>query len=228
MSAASPNLVPSNRSHPARPHPHPAPVFSLATGQEMDPVVAARRRQDQELVREILDGKAEAFTRLYELTAQRIHRFAVKRLGDPIEAEDVVQDTFLEVHRCLGSWQGRSSLLSWMFGIAHHQLCRRFRKKLPFAAPIEELEAALPVVPGVSNEQRLDAARELAVCAEALDEDVSDSQREIFDLHYGAQRSIRQIAEELEKSNQAVKISLFRTRRAMEARLERSHLRQSA
>ncbi len=60
----------------------------------------------------------------------------------------------------------------------------------------------------------------LSVCADALDEDVSAAQREIFDLYYGESRPTRAIAEELGKSNQAVKISLFRTRRAMQARLD--------
>ena len=60
----------------------------------------------------------------------------------------------------------------------------------------------------------------IAAVSDALDEDVSDAQREIFDLYYGDGRPTKVIADELGKSNQAVKISLFRTRRAMEARLE--------
>lgn len=198
-----------------------AAVLSFATGRPVDPAVAERRRQDRELVNEILAGDPDAFGRLHELYAQRLYRFAVKRLGDATEAEDVVQDVFLEVYKCLDSWEGRSALLTWMFGIAHHQLCRRFRKKTPIGIPDEQLEAAAPPVePEVSGEHRVDATRVLEVCADTLDEDVSPAQREIFDLYYGENRSMKQIAEDLGKSNQAIKISLFRTRRAMEARLE--------
>jgi RNA polymerase sigma-70 factor (ECF subfamily) len=197
-----------------------APVLSFATGRPVDPVVAERRRQDQELVNQILAGDPEAFTRLHDLYSQRLYRFAVKRLGDATEAEDVVQDVFLEVFRCLGSWEGRSALLTWMFGIAHHQLCRRFRKKTPIGIPTEQLEAVAPVAPEASSDRRVEASRILGVCADALDEDVSRAQREIFDLYYGENRATKAIAEALGKSNQAVKISLFRTRRAMEARLE--------
>jgi DNA-directed RNA polymerase specialized sigma24 family protein len=107
-----------------------------------------------------------------------------------------------------------------MFGIAHHQLCRRFRRKTPVGVPIEQLEAKAPKVPQACSEGRVDAARVLEVCADALDEDVSAAQQEIFDLYYGENRPTRVIAQKLGKSNQAVKISLFRTRRAMEARLE--------
>ena len=213
-------------------HPAPragAPVLSITTGRPVDPAVAERRRQDQALVDAILAGDDQAFTRLHDLYAQRLYRFAVKRLGDATEAEDVVQDVFLEVHKCLGSWEGRSALLTWMFGIAHHQLCRRFRKKTPMGLPDEQLEAAAaPILAEASSERRVDASRVLEVCAETLDEDVSAAQREIFDLYYGENQPTRQIAEALGKSNQAVKISLFRTRRAMEARLEERDMAQIA
>jgi RNA polymerase sigma-70 factor (ECF subfamily) len=197
-----------------------ASILSFATGQKLDPLVAERRRQDRQLVTAILAGDAGSFTRLHELYARRLYRFAVKRLGDPTEAEDVVQDVFLEVHRCLASWQGRSALLTWMFGIAHHQLCRRFRRKTPNGISLDQLDASAPAAPEVPSDRRVDAARMIAVCADTLDEDVSPAQQEIFDLYYGDNRPTRAIAKDLGKSNQAVKISLFRTRRAMVARLE--------
>jgi DNA-directed RNA polymerase specialized sigma24 family protein len=68
----------------------------------------------------------------------------------------------------------------------------------------------------------------LAVCADTLDEDVSPAQQEIFDLYYGDNRPTRAIAKDLGKSNQAVKISLFRTRRAMAARLEEQGIQWTA
>ena len=227
MTATQPN--------PATPSPSPvqnngpeAAVLSFATGRPVDPAVAERRRQDRELVNQILAGEPDAFTQLHELYSQRIYRFAVKRLGDATEAEDVVQDTFFEVHKCLGSWEGRSALLTWMFGIAHHQLCRRFRKKTPIGIPMEQLEARPAVAPEAPVDRRVEAARILEVCADALDEDVSDAQRDIFDRYYGDSRPTKQIAAELGKSNQAIKISLFRTRRAMEARLEELGMQQIA
>ena len=226
MSSTSP--IPAPTADAPNEQSAPAAVLSFATGRPIDPAVAERRRQDQELVNGILAGDADAFAKLHELYSQRIYRFAVKRLGDATEAEDVVQDVFLEVHKCLASWEGRSALLTWMFGIAHHQLCRRFRKKTPIGVPMEQLEASPPVAPEPTSDRRVEAARMLEICADALEEDVSDAQREIFDLYYGDNRPTKAIAEELGKSNQAVKISLFRTRRAMEARLEELGIQASA
>ena len=221
-------VMPPAQQNDATATNQPAAVLSFATGRPVDPAAAERRRQDRELVNEILAEEPGAFARLHDLYSQRIYRFAVKRLGDPIEAEDVVQDVFLEVHRCLASWEGRSMLLTWMFGIAHHQLCRRFRRKTPVGVSIDQLEAKLPASPDVPSDRRVEAARILDVCADALDEDVSAAQREIFDLYYGENRPMKVIANDLGKSSQAVKISLFRTRRAMEARLEERGVQQSA
>jgi len=225
----------ATRSNLAAPSPSPleniaseAAVLSFATGRPMEPAVAERRREDRELVNQIVAGEPDAFTHLHELYSHRIYRFAMKRLGDATEAEDVVQDTFLEVHKCLGSWEGRSALLTWMFGIAHHQLCRRFRKKTPIGIPIEQLEARPPVAPEAPADRRAEAARILGICADALDEDVSGAQRDIFDRYYGDSRPTKEIAAELGKSNQAIKISLFRTRRAMAARLEDRGMQQIA
>jgi RNA polymerase sigma-70 factor (ECF subfamily) len=205
-----------------------ASILSFETGQKLDPAVAESRRQDRELVRAILSGDAASFTRLHELYARRLFRFAVKRLGDATEAEDVVQDVFLEVHRCLASWEGRSALLTWMFGIAHHQLCRRFRRKTPMGTPLDQLEASPLLAPDVPSDRRVEAIRILEVCADTLDEDVSQAQQAIFDLYYGENKTTKAIAEALGKSNQAVKISLFRTRRAMESRLDQHGYQQFA
>lgn len=228
MSISSPRPADIRPAPAANASTPEAPVVSITTGRPMDAATAERRRQDQELVNDILAGDADAFSRLHELYSQRIYRFAVKRLGDATEAEDVVQDVFLEVHRCLGSWEGRSALLTWMFGIAHHQLCRRFRKKTPVGVPMEQLEAQPPEAPEVPVDRRVEAQRVLEVCADVLDEDVSDAQREIFDHYYGENLATKEIAEVLGKSNQAIKISLFRTRRAMEARLDEAGIQLTA
>ena len=64
----------------------------------------------------------------------------LKRLGDAVEAEDVTQEVFLQTYRSLGSYQGRSTLLTWMFGIAHNQVRRRFRRKAPSLVRLDDVD----------------------------------------------------------------------------------------
>ena len=75
---------------------------------------------DLELVEQILRGSREHFEQLYEAYFPRVFRFALKRLGDPGEAEDVAQEVFFTVFRSLPSYQGNAPLLIWIFGVTRN------------------------------------------------------------------------------------------------------------
>ncbi len=179
--------------------------------------LAGQRLRDMDLVAGIVAGDDGCFERLHTLYRERIYRFALKRLGNPSEAEDVCQDVFLQVFRCAGSYEGRSSLLTWMFGITHHQVCRRHRRRSLETFSLDAPETAEASAEQVPADRQVEAARILADCGRVLNEKVNDSQRRVFHLRYARNFSTRAIARELGKSNQAVKISLFRTRRTLAA-----------
>ena len=79
---------------------------------------------DQELITHILQGSTEHFDMLYEAYFPRVYRFALKRLRDPAEAEDVTQEVFFRVFNSLPSFQGHSSLLVWIFGVTRNTVNR--------------------------------------------------------------------------------------------------------
>jgi RNA polymerase sigma-70 factor (ECF subfamily) len=178
------------------------------------------RRADRELVNAVVAGETGAFERLHDLYRGRVYAFAIKRLRDAAEADDVCQDVFLQIHRCIGSFEGRSSLLTWIFGITHHQVCRRLRRRRIDTWSLDAPEAIEIEAPLVPVDRQIDAARALDDCNEVLSHAVSETQLEVFRLHYGENRTTRDIAEEMGKSRQAVKISLFRTRKTLLAELE--------
>ena len=178
---------------------------------------------DADLIAGILAGSGDAFTSLYERYHTRIYSFALKRLRDPFEAEDVTQEVFLQVFRSLASFEGRSTLLSWMFGIAHNQVRRRFRKPTPGLVSLDAPEAASLSTGEDSVDRKVDMGRVLSRCGQIVDRDLSPGQKQIFQLRYIDSRSTRAIAEELGKSTQAVKISLFRSRRALVQRTPELH-----
>src|SRR5262245_21947687 len=86
---------------------------------------------DADLVAHILRGSTAHFDMLYEAYFSRVYRFALKRLRDPAEAEDVTQEVFFTVFNALPSFQGNSSLLVWIFGITRNTVNRRFRRARP-------------------------------------------------------------------------------------------------
>jgi RNA polymerase sigma-70 factor (ECF subfamily) len=190
--------------------------------------VLSPRRRELKLARAVAAGEAGAFDRLHAEYRERVYAFAVKRMRDAAEAEDVCQDVFVELLRCIGSFEGRSSLLTWIFGVTHHQICRRLRRRRLESFSLDADEAGDVPAADAPIDRRVDAARVLDGCRQALEEDVSAGQQEIFRLFYGDGRSTRDIARALGKSNQAVKISLFRTRRTLAAAIERRGLEMPA
>jgi RNA polymerase sigma-70 factor (ECF subfamily) len=181
---------------------------------------SSKRREDMKLVQRIVSGDPNAFDELHGLYRDRVFAFALKRLRDASEADDICQDVFMQVFRCVASFEGRSTLLTWIFGITHHQICRRLRKRSHEVLALDADEAFEVADDQVSADRQVDAARTLASCNEVLDAKVTDAQREVFHLRYSQNYSTRDIAEELGKSRQAVKISLFRTRRTLSAEME--------
>jgi RNA polymerase sigma-70 factor (ECF subfamily) len=170
------------------------------------------RSRDLSLVERTLSGDQRAFEEIYVEYFPRVFAFCAKRVGDRVEAEDLAQETFVQLFRSLESFEGRSSLLTWTFGIAHNVCSRYFRHCSRWmvgrrdAREFEEngVESAI--------ERRIDASRALERCSEVLEATRRSAHREIFQLRYGERKSIRSIAEQLGKSNDAVKVSLRRTR----------------
>ena len=81
------------------------------------PIVSSQKDPDAELVRRCQAGGPDAsicFTRLLERHAARIQRRAARILGDESEAEDVVQDVFLNVHRFLHRYQPDRPFSHWL------------------------------------------------------------------------------------------------------------------
>jgi RNA polymerase sigma-70 factor (ECF subfamily) len=174
-----------------------------------------QRQRDMSLVADIVAGEQDAFDQLHALYRDRVFRFAMKRLRDAAEAEDVCQDVFLQIFRCIGSYQGRSSLLTWIFGVTHHQICRRHRRRSLESYSLDEPTAREPSVEQVPTDRKVEAVRVLAACQRVIEEQLNETQREVFALRYAENCTTREIAEKLGKSNQAIKISLFRSRQTL-------------
>ncbi len=170
---------------------------------------------DRELVDQILGGSREHFDLLYECYFPRVYRFALKRLRDPGEAEDVAQDVFTTLLSALGSDKGESSLLVWIFGITRNTVNRRFRKPRPRLEPLEEGGALDVAGREAPADQRAEARRMLDRCGEIIEYELTPLQRRIFHLKHLRRQPIRAIAEVLGKSEDAVKANLYRMRRAI-------------
>jgi len=172
----------------------------------------ADRERDRALVERVIAGDQSAFSEIYDNYFPRVYAFTLKRVGDPAEAEDLTQETFVQLYRSLPSFEGRSSLLTWTFGIAHNVCSRFFRhcsRWMVGPKDARELDDK-PVESQI--ERRVDAGRVLDRCDAVLEENRRPAHQEIFHLRYGDSHSIKEIAARVGKSNEAVKVSLRRSR----------------
>ena len=173
---------------------------------------------DAELVEAILKGSREHFDLLYDAYYPRVYRFAMKRLRDSAEAEDVAQEVFMTVFKVLGSYQGTAPLIVWIFGITRNVVNRRFRKKRPPIESLDAPEAREVAGGGASPDRTVEARRVLRNCERAIERDLTPLQRRIFHLKHLRRQSIKSIAGALGKSEDAIKANLYRMRRALAER----------
>jgi len=166
-------------------------------------------------VQRVLAGDQAAFSEIYEAYVPRVKGYIMKRVGDYAETEDLTQETFVQLYRSLESFEGRSNLLTWTFGIAHNVCSRHFRNCSRWMIGSRNARSLEDQAVEAWIEQSIDAARVLARCDKKLEKSRPPAHRQIFQLRYGDRQSIRSIAENVGKSKDAVKVSLRRSRNAL-------------
>jgi RNA polymerase sigma-70 factor (ECF subfamily) len=137
---------------------------------------------------------APSFETVYDTYFPYIWR-SVQRLGVPFsQADDVVQDVFVVVHKKLHDFEGRSTLKTWLYGIAlrvaraYRQEARRSGERVALDA--EEVQAPAGMRP---DEQAENA--EAARVVNSLLDGIDDDQREVFVLAELEQLSAPEIAD---------------------------------
>ena len=153
-------------------------------------------------------GDRRSFAVLFRRWAPRIHGFFVRALGEPQAADDLLQVTFLNIHRARCSFRPLLSLRSWLFSIAAHALHDelRRRKRLPLASEMQQ--EAMADEAAVDEPVSLDAHR-MQVVRAALDR-LPESQRAVLHLHRFEQMTFAEIAQVFGTTEGAVKLRAFR------------------
>jgi RNA polymerase sigma-70 factor (ECF subfamily) len=157
-------------------------------------------------------GDAAAFGELYDALAPPVYQFLLARVRNRALAEDLVQQTFLHVHRARASFMTGSAVRPWIFAIARRLLIdsvRRRRLEERHLAIQENVEPSL----GAAPDQEL-AAAQLADCVQETLERLPESQREAYVLTKQQGMSVADAAARLSTTVTAIKL---RTHRAVEA-----------
>jgi len=154
---------------------------------------------------------------LYERYAGRLLAFCRSRLGSREEAEDAVQQTFLNAHRSLRKGTVPHAEAAWMFAIAAN-VCRERRRSAWRRSRVEVISDDGLVGEQAAPEHSHD---ELAGVADALAE-LTPNQRRAILMREWQGLSYREIAGELALTEGAVETLIFRARRSLASKLHRS------
>lgn len=161
-------------------------------------------------------GDLRAYERLYAMHGARMKNLARNLLGNPIDAEDAVQETFLKVQRSIASFRGQSSFVTWTYRIlintCYDARRSRRRKKEVANDDSEETPRHEPRAPGAHPVLRIALERALAK--------LTQHQRDVFLLYEVEGFRHAEIAGMLEMTETASKNTLFQAKKNLRLMLE--------
>ena len=173
---------------------------------------------DEILVERIRAGDQGAFSEIYERYFARIYHFVARRLRNRADTEETVQEVFVNVFASIDSFRGEAPFGAWVFGLTRRTVAGRFKKRMPNLVPLgdDEVESGFH---GIAREpdplEAYEYSERLARLEGAVSADLSEEQRQLFELHHIEHRSIQEIAHLLSKSEDAVKSHLYRARKVL-------------
>jgi RNA polymerase sigma-70 factor (ECF subfamily) len=164
-------------------------------------------------------GERSAYAALVEAYSAPIYRLGLRMLNSELDAEDVLQNTFLKAFEHIGEFEGRSSLATWLYRVAANEALMLLRRKRP-EVNIDDFESddedddlspsifvdwgALPEDELLSTEGKQALDRAIASLPETL--------RVVFILRDINGLSIKETADALKLTETNVKTRLLRAR----------------
>ena len=114
----------------------PIPASSTPqTGKALKPDAASLK----ETIRLAQQGDEAAFEIIYQMHSRRVFALCLRMVGDPVEAEDLTQEAFLQLFRKIHTFRGESAFSSWLHRLTANIVLMRFRKKRLVAVSLDEL-----------------------------------------------------------------------------------------
>jgi len=164
---------------------------------------------DERLLIEAAQKDASRFADLYEANFNRVYAFVSRRVGNRQEAQDLTSEVF---HKALANlkrfeWRG-APFAAWLYRMAANAVADHYQEKAREGEfPTEE----------ISDDAMADAERRasLGQCVDRLPKD----QRRVIVMRFVEQRSIREIAEDLGKSEGAIKQLQWRAMQNLRAQM---------
>ena len=171
---------------------------------------------DVQLIREILSGDDAAFSTLVQKYQKSVHAFAWRKIGDYHFAEEITQDTFIQVYKNLATLRNPNLFAGWLYVIAN-RLCLKWNQKRK--STFQSLEdTPMAEIDEYSYNKYTSEQREIQDFESRLErvkkllEKLPESERTVITLYYLGEMTTREISKFLGVSVNTIKSRLRRAR----------------
>jgi RNA polymerase sigma-70 factor, ECF subfamily len=176
--------------------------------------------QERAWIQQALRGDQAAFGHLVKAYERPVYNLTYRMLGDPAEAEDAAQETFVRAFTKLATYQPERKFVNWLLSIASHHCIDRLRRRN--RAPQLSLDGPLPPEWSQSSgplpEQAIARKEQREQVRQSLDA-LPPEYRAAVVLRYWYSLSYQEIASVMETTESAIKSRLHRARRMLAEQL---------
>src|SRR5215831_5648289 len=152
-----------------------------------------------------VNGDVAAFEELFRRLAPRVHAFFLRSLRDPAVADDLLQVTFMKVHRAREQYRPELRVAPWLFAIAARVRIDELRRRLRLAEDADE-EALARADEQLSRTAEPPSTSDVADQVRAALDSLPESQRTVIHLHRYEGLTFAEIAEALGTTQGAIKL----------------------
>ena len=169
-------------------------MFLMGIFTTLEEAVAYDKLSDEKLLLRVAQGDKEAFQRLYQNTDKTTYGFILSILRNPLDAEEIMQETYLKIWTSAAGYKSQGKPLAWMFTIARNLCYMKFRDQKREAdiglsdLSEGELGEFCPQIEDAADKMVFKAALHI----------LNEEERQIVLLHTTAGMKHREIAADLE------------------------------
>ena len=193
-----------------------------------------KTKDDVQLIRKILSGDDAAFNALVRKHQKGIHALAWRKVGDFHIAEEITQDTFLQVYKNLAQLRNPKQFSGWMYVIANRLCLKWLEKNIKNKSvmqsledtPVEEIEES-SYTHYVSEQRLTESTEHRHELVKKLLAKLPESERTVVTLHYLGEMTAKEIGKLLGVSVNTIKSRLRRGRERLQEQQEELLVRET-
>lgn len=168
---------------------------------------------DKKIIDAILSGDKDQFRFLVQKYQDHLFGLCMKMLGNQSKAEEVLQESFIDIYRHLASFKYNSAFSTWAYTITYRNIAKTFRVKRRNVL-LEQMQ----YLPEIEHEE--DNTELRAEILEGAMETLNETERATIFMFYYQGFSINEIANVMTQNPGNVKIILHRSRKKLKGVLE--------